>query len=110
MQVPDILSADTYVSMHDALNLYVRRMKVVPPPTLAQRDELAGMIGRLVPLYAPSYDSTGPRLLSIAEIALGRFFGGGRDFVFKDGREPIRGVMTTRDALNAAMELMKSVA
>lgn len=108
MQRSESFDDDFFIRMEDALRAYLEAMELPVSLDNTQRDDIAGMLARLMPLYAPSYDSTGPRPLTDAELSRGRFFAGGRDFVFRDGRAPIARVLTTREALYEAITLLKA--
>jgi hypothetical protein len=77
------------------------------PITNATLNMYAIVLSRLVTLYAISEDRQQIRRLTREDIAGGVFRDGGRELYFADGRQIIRGLAVTRNALKGAIEVMK---
>jgi hypothetical protein len=71
------------------------------------RNTFAELLAQLVTIYAISEDRAQVRALTIDDIRGGTFRDGGREIVFGDGRETIRGLALSRPALQVAIATLR---
>ena len=97
------------VTMAEAVVTACTEVEMPLPRTIsdATRNQYAMLLSRLVTVYTISADQTDVRELDRELIAGGTFRDGGREIVFKDGRESIGNLAITRPALRGAIEVVK---